>query len=73
MDTTRRMAFEMNCLLTINAYHGLYDPPIDLSPGPNPPFLCVTCLCATLYVCLSLFFGTGTKGDYYIIVMLLLL
>jgi hypothetical protein len=34
METTRRMAFEINCLLTINAYHGLYDPstilPLDI-------------------------------------------
>ena len=35
MGTTRRMAFEINCLLTINAYHGLYDPPITLPLTPT--------------------------------------
>ena len=29
------MAFEINCLLTINAYHGLYDPPIILPLTPR--------------------------------------
>ncbi|KAJ5026113.1 hypothetical protein J3E72DRAFT_333746, partial [Bipolaris maydis] len=66
MDTTRRMAFEMNCLLTINAYHGLYDPPIDSSPGPNSPLPfpspSFVSLALVHLVCVIFFGRVGTKG-----------